>query len=273
MPNQQRDTSRTVQLSRAVLAGSLASLAMFLAFGVAFGAASALGALLPVDRPGLATLGGWLRALTSNVLLDLARPNLFAALALFATGGIAWALLYASVFRPRLNVPEWHQGLRFALVPWLFSLLVFLPLVGGGLFGLSLGAGPLPILGNLLLHVVYGEVLCELYGPLGAAVHRERRAPTEAEQRALLRCESWAAMGLATGLVLGNVAGGAALLLMRAADGAPLLGVNPFGTLLAVTLSGGSAGALVGSFLGLLAAGPQPEVQLAEAIQYQPRQE
>lgn len=52
----------------------------------------------------------------------------------------------------------------FSLIPWAFSLVVFLPLVGGGFLGLGLGAGPLPILGNLLLHAVYGVTLGSVLG-------------------------------------------------------------------------------------------------------------
>ena len=42
-------------------------------------------------------------------------------------------------------------------------MIIFLPLAGGGLLGLGLGAGPLPILGNLLVHLVYGVTLGFLY--------------------------------------------------------------------------------------------------------------
>ena len=53
------------------------------------------------------------------------------------------------------------------MLPALVSLVVVLPLLGGGLFGLALGAGPLPIIGNVLLHVVYGAILGVVYGPWG----------------------------------------------------------------------------------------------------------
>src|SRR5438874_11747241 len=123
----------SVAMSRALLAGFVASVAMVVAFGIAFVAALIL-ARLPVPL-----VSTWFHALTSNTLIDLARPNLYAATAAFFAGGLVWALLYGTVFESRLPGPAWERGVLFALIPWLFSLLVFLPLLGGGVLGLGLG--------------------------------------------------------------------------------------------------------------------------------------
>src|SRR5205814_6774880 len=93
---------------------------------------------------GAAQLGqitDWSNGLTSNALIDLAKPSLYTALGVFFTGGLLWALLYGLVAEPRLRGSAWERGALFAIVPWLFSLVVFMPLVGGGLLGASLGAG------------------------------------------------------------------------------------------------------------------------------------
>src|ERR1700694_3383576 len=127
----------------ALLAGFVASVAMVLAFAIAFAAALVLGRL-PVP-----IVAGWFQGLTNNALIDTAGPNLYAATAIFFIGGLIWALLYGVVFEPRLHGPRWARGPRFALIPWLVSLAVLLPLVGGGILGLNLGAGPLPMLGIL----------------------------------------------------------------------------------------------------------------------------
>ena len=236
-------------LARAILAGFMASIALLVVFSLAYAASLILASALPTDRPVLGALDGWFRGLTHNPVLDLALPNPFVAVALFAAGGIVWGLLYAVIFEPRLHGPDWQRGLTFALVPWAFSLSVFLPLVGGGLFGFGLGAGPLPILGNLALHAVYRVVLGLLYGPFGEMLDSEDRVASETQQAALAYCESGAVRGLAAGLVLGGLLGGAVLIASRAQGAALVLGLNPLGVLLATILAGGSAGAAAGAFV------------------------
>src|ERR671933_647575 len=60
---------------------------------------------------------------------------------------------------PHLRGPDWWRGVQFAVLPAMVSLVVVLPLLGAGLLGLRLGAGPFPLLGNLLLHALYGATL------------------------------------------------------------------------------------------------------------------
>src|SRR5262249_161520 len=144
--------------------------------------------------------------LTNNPVLDLARPNLYGAIAVYLAGGLVWAGLYAFLFEPRLAGPVWRRGCLFALVPWLFSLVVFLPLLGGGFAGLGVGAGPLPIIGNLLLHAVYGATLGEVFGPAGDDVlDGDLRSPGPDDVLAGRRSE----IGVAAGLLIGVAAGAA----------------------------------------------------------------
>ena len=77
-----------ITVSRALLAGFLASVAMVVAFALAFVLALVLGAMP------LGPLSEWCQGLTSNQLIDVARPNLFAALGVFVAGGLVWAVLY-----------------------------------------------------------------------------------------------------------------------------------------------------------------------------------
>src|SRR5262245_42074721 len=113
---------------------------MIVAFAAAYVAALIL-SRLPVPL-----LASWFVGLTHHQLIDAAAPYLDAATAVFCVGGLLWALLYALAFEPRLQGPAWRRGMAFALIPWLVSLVIFMPLVGGGVFGVSLGAGPLPAL-------------------------------------------------------------------------------------------------------------------------------
>src|SRR6185369_12180348 len=123
-------------------------------------------------------------------------------------GGLLWAVLYGLVFESRLRGSSWERGALFAGIPWLFSLAVFLPLVGGGFLGMSLGAGPLPIIGNLVLHLVYGAVLGSVYGPAGDSVLDDpRHAAAGDDIWEGPNSEVGAARGLMIGLGLGVVAG------------------------------------------------------------------
>src|SRR5207247_9080454 len=109
---------------------------------------------------------------------------LYSATAVFFLGGLLWAVLYGFVAEPRLSGTSWERGVKFALIPWVLSLVIFLPLVGGGILGMSLGAGPLPLLGNLILHVVYGAILGFVYGSAESVYDRPLHQPYEAERRA-----------------------------------------------------------------------------------------
>ena len=225
----------------AVLAGFVASVAMVFAYAVAFVAALVL-AHVPVPW-----LAAWFRGLTSNALIDVAGPNLYAATAIFFVGGLIWALLYGLVFEPRLHGAAWERGVRFALVPWLFSLVVFMPLVGGGLLGLGLGAGPLPILGNFILHMVYGAVLGTVWGSAESFIDEPRPVAGGEDLQASRISEFGAARGLGIGLALGVIVGLIGATLVPQVTGAQALGMNPLAMIVAVGLTGAAFGGFIGS--------------------------
>jgi uncharacterized protein DUF6789 len=248
-------------LARAILAGFVASVAMLSTFGLAYGAAAILANGGVLTELGLSTLRVWLQALTTNHVIDLARPNVYAALGLHLAAGVLWALLYATIAEPRLSGPDWQRGLVFALIPWAFSLLVFLPVVGGGIFGAAIGAGPLPVLGNLALHAVYGIALGDLYGPLGSVIDTEAGTAADADRLTLASAEVNAARGLVVGVTLGGVASLVGLLV------APLVGDTGWTLnaslplMVVVTISGAAWGAAIGSLVGFDAPTRGPELR------------
>jgi hypothetical protein len=222
-------------LALALLAGFVASVGMVLAFGVAFAAALVLGRLpLPV-------ISDWFRGLTNNALIDTAGPNLYAATAIFFFGGLLWSMLYGLVFEPRLKGRSWERGLKFALIPWLFSLAIFMPLVGGGVLGIGLGAGPLPILGNLILHAVWGVVLGVVYGSAESVFDRPSHKAYADELQAGRLSEVAAARGMIAGLALGVLVGAVGALVV------PQGLSNPMAMVVAVGLTGAAFGGFVGS--------------------------
>lgn len=238
-------------LARATLAGFVAAVAMLFTFGLAYGAAGLFAETRVLDAVGLSVLKHWLQALTNNQIIDLARPNLYAALGVHLVAGVLWALVYAQVAEPRLSGADWQRGLVFALIPTIFSLLVFLPLVGGGILGLAIGAGPLPIIGNLALHMVYGLALGDLYGPLGSGIDAEGSGAGGADRLALAHAEANAVRGLVVGLMLGVAASVLGALAMHLVGGSPWTLSASVPLMVLVTVSAAAWGATIGSMTGL----------------------
>ena len=213
-------------LSMGMLSGFVATGIMTLILLIAYGMAVFVGSADP-QAP---LLLHWLWGLAHNPIVGTATLALPLAIVLHFLAGMAWAVVYAGLAEPRLSGPGWRRGALFSLLPWLVSVLVFLPLMGGGFLGLSLGAGPLPLLGNLLLHLGYGMTLGELYAaeePVDLAYWRRTIAA-----------------GILPGLVLGGLVG--ALCSSVLAPGAQPVAVAVVGAIL-----GSAGGAFLGTFLGL----------------------
>ena len=119
-------------LPRSILSGFIASMAMLISFFVAYGAARVAASVTLADRRGAETFHEWVQALTNNQVLDLATGSVYAAGAVHLTVGVLWAVVYAYYFEPRLPGAGWLRGLVFAFIPWVLSLVVFMPVVGGG---------------------------------------------------------------------------------------------------------------------------------------------
>jgi hypothetical protein len=221
-------------LRTGVLAGFLATFVMTLALLAAYGLASAIG-----DASGN-FLQRWCWALVHNPVAQRTADFVMLSIGANLAMGLVLALAYSRFVEPMLEGPGWWKGMRFSLIPWLLSLIIFLPLMGGGIFGIDVGAGPLPILGNLILHLIYGAVLGETYADPVAdwlddtAVDREHSAAAE----------RGAAIGVAIGLPAGFVIG------WLFAPGVSQLASRPesaFG----VALIGAAVGLAIGSFAGM----------------------
>lgn len=240
-PDSQQVKRPTDWLSTGVVSGFIATGVMMLLIALGYGAAAWLGS----PNAQAPTPLRWTWALANNTVTDRTESSFPLAAGLHFVSGIGWALLYAALVEPRLRGPGWRRGLVFSVLPWVFSLIVFLPAVGGGFLGLSLGAGPLPIFGNLLLHLAYGLVLGQVHGPWG---HRLLVESGEAERvdelQVLSRQQRVMAVGIVAGFVLGGLVGwmGSVGLGLWSSPGvAALLGA----------LAGSISGTFIASFLGL----------------------
>src|SRR5919202_5692076 len=240
---------------RALISGLVASTAMQLAFALACVGVLLLAAA-HAPGPWWATPAlAWVDALSTSDLLNPARRPLYQAIGLYLAAGLLWAVVYTHSIHPRLRGPHWERGLVFACVPWTLSLVVLLPVAGFGMFGLALGAGPLPMVGSLALHAVYGVTLAALLGPIGDAVLD--RSPLGTVQVGALQCaELGAAVGVVAGLALGAAVGVGLMGALRPGLDAGPLGMDPLAVLAAATVTGVAGGALVGSFAGLARAEP-----------------
>jgi hypothetical protein len=126
------------------------------------------------------------------------------------------------------------------LIPWILSLLIFLPLMGGGVLGLDIGAGPLPIVGNLILHLVYGVVLGASY----AEATEDWLDDTEVDHIHAAAAERGAATGVVAGLIIGAVAG---WFIAPALDDL----ANHAVSIIGIAFIGAAVGLAVGSFAGM----------------------
>jgi hypothetical protein len=232
-----------------VLAGFIASVLMGIAFFIAYGAAVVLSAITLANRRGAEDFHNWLLALTHNQLIDFASAALYTAGALHLAVGVVLALVYGAFAETRLIGPGWVRGIMFALIPWMLSLLVAFPLLGAGLLGSALGAGPLPAFGNLVLHLVYGASLGMIYGPLGdlpadsfsATEPRDDMQTTAALERA-------GARGVLVGAVVGALIGILGTMLPGALP--PGVSMAPaFALVFGTAVLGAAFGAAVAPFL------------------------
>ena len=114
----------------------------------------------------------------------------------------------------------------------------------------QLGAGPLPLIGSLALHAIYGVTLAGLSSSFGDGVLARPRSG-EAQVIALQNAECCAALGVVVGLAIGAALGLVLMTINQASNGSAWLGMHPFGLVAASTVTGGALGGLVGSFFGL----------------------
>ncbi len=250
----------------AIVSGFVATMAMSLVLLLAYLIGGKLGS---IDHDA-SFVANWLWYLTHNRVAATANDTLVAAIAINTIMGLIWACVYMFYFDDSLRArgvqSGWRRGMLFSLLPWALSLVVFLPLVGGGFLGFGIGAGPLPILGNLILHLVYGATLGGFHA-LGDVTQQNRVHLFEHEANRD-DGERGAALGIVVGTTLGLVIGalhGAVVI-----DGTVL--ASPVLVMLCLGAFLGAAGALVGSMLALnlsdmLAEGtaPQPPGSIAEA--------
>lgn len=211
-------------LARSYVCGYFASTAMLIVLMHAYMVALLLAG----------TDAGWAQRLTDNTLTVAAKNSPFTSIGLHFLAGLLLATGYAAFFHPKVKGPSWQKGLVYAAGPFLLSVLVFFPMVGAGVMGFQLGAGPLPLLGNAILHGAYGVTLGLTYGYL-----------TRHESDVMQSSARKGAIGLSLGAVLGY----AVAYFATGGSNMPL-GINPAWFNLAGAMVGSALGCLVGVVAG-----------------------
>ncbi|MGI8549883.1 MAG: hypothetical protein ACR2PL_03640 [Dehalococcoidia bacterium] len=227
----------------AIVSGFVGAVVSLVVVLLVYGLAAAIG-----DGIGIMP-GPWFSGLERNSMLQTVRDAAAIALLVHIGLSLGWALLYATMGEPWLTGPGWRRGLQLSVLPWLVSLVVFFPAFGGGLLGFGLGAGPLPMLGSLLLHAVFGAVVGHVYMRADAVhVSNDGWSATDSGE------EAEAERGLAIGILGGGALG--LLLGLSVSATLSLTGMALVGAVVPVALGlalGSSMGALLGSFAGLTA--------------------
>jgi hypothetical protein len=223
--------------SASVLAGFVATFAMTVVLVAAYALAASLG-----QADGTLLLR-WVWALAYTAPAQATASAWIWALALHLSLGLIWAVLYGGLGEPILRQAGqlgWRSGVLFALGPWGLSVTLFLPLTGAGFLGTAMDAGPRPLLGNLILHLVYGAVLGSFY----ALTRDVDLSDGGIHASAALDAERGAATGILGGLVTGAVLGWVLSPNLALAAG-------PVPVVVASAFTGAAMGALLGSFAGL----------------------
>jgi hypothetical protein len=259
-------TQRRHWFSDAVIAGFVAigtsTAVLMIAYVIANGAADANGDILRQ----------WFYQLTHNQVVSFSRATPAIAIAAHVILGLVWAIVYARWIEPSRALrwwigdgPGWSRGMRFALLPWIFSLLVLLPAAAFDMLGVALSAGPLPPVGNLVLHMIYGFTLGQLYDASAdaPALGADLVYDEPLEREAIAHSEDFGAAGIVVGASIGAAFGvGMAIVLPPTL---PNVDSEGWSIALAVggILAGGAVGGIVGSFAGLPNA-PTDPAELAE---------
>ena len=84
--------------------------------------------------------------------------------------GTVLAVIYASVFAPRLPGSGFVRGALYGILPWLLSQVMVNPMMGAGLFASNTPAPMMMVVGSLMGHMIYGAVIGAIYGTHSAQV-------------------------------------------------------------------------------------------------------
>jgi hypothetical protein len=228
------EPQRTDWLRASLLSGFVATFALTATVALGYAIAKGIG-----NRDGN-TIERWFYGLTDNKLTDDISDRFLLVMLANLVFGLAWSLAYGRLVASNSRNSGWRSGAMFSIIPWILSVTVFFPIAGAGFLGNDLDAGPMPVIGNLIIHLMFGAVLGSMY-----AIDMETGLDgSSGDSYAAATAERGAAIGIAAGGVVGAIGG------WFMADQFDSLASQPV-IALAGALSAAAIGALVGSLVGM----------------------
>src|SRR5262245_37479930 len=156
-------TDREQQLRAGAAAGALATIGSTLLFNVVINLVGNIAFTAPstiVERTA--------EHLAVAFAQDVQPTLLFVAVPASLAVGVVWGAVYGAWIEPSLNVSsDWMAGLVFGVLPLLTSLLIVMPLLGLGFFGIG-ATGIVALVGETIRHAAYGTLLGLIYPVLRA---------------------------------------------------------------------------------------------------------
>jgi hypothetical protein len=95
----------------------------------------------------------------------------------FIVGTLLWGPMFAGFDATTSERPRWQKGIGFGLLTWLAMMLIFMPVVGGGVFGLR--EGFIVPTGMLALHLTFGTTMAFVYEMLDARYPAKPLLPSD----------------------------------------------------------------------------------------------
>lgn len=84
----------------------------------------------------------------------------------FMIGVVGYGIAYALVFSKLPFGGHALRGLTLGVAGWLAMMVMLMPMMGAGLFGLQMPSGVMVPVATLMLHVIFGLVLGLVFGKL-----------------------------------------------------------------------------------------------------------
>lgn len=84
----------------------------------------------------------------------------------FMIGVIGYGIIYAVLFANKTTNKNVQNGILLAVIGWLLMMVVLMPMMGAGLFGLQMPSGVMVPVATFILHLIFGATLGLSYAKL-----------------------------------------------------------------------------------------------------------